>query len=85
MRLDERLLRQLLGSGALADDAGDEADDRALVAADDLLECGLRAGQCVGNQARLGYRLQVYRDGSVPLRQSYVAVPGDVAAAGFGR
>ena len=63
--LDERLLREVLGEGPIPGHAVDEADDRPLVAAHDLLESRLRAGKGLGDDPGLAYRFQIDRDGLV--------------------
>jgi hypothetical protein len=66
-RLDERLLREILGQGGIGRDPRDEPDDRPLIATDDVLYGGLRAGQRLGNQPGFGDRLEVNRYEFAPL------------------
>ena len=61
--LDERLLCEVLGERPIAGHAGDEADDRPLIPAHDLLEGRLRAGQGLGDDPGLAYGFQIDRDG----------------------
>jgi hypothetical protein len=67
-RLDEGVLREILGQRGIAGDAEDEPDDRPLIPADDLLDGSLRTGQRLGNQPGLGDSLEINRYGSSPLR-----------------
>ena len=62
-RLDERLLCEVLGKRPIGSDARDQADDRALVPADDLLEGRLRASQGLRDDPGLAYGFQIDRDG----------------------
>jgi hypothetical protein len=64
--LDERVLREILGERRIAGDAGDEPDDRPLIAADDVLDSGLGTGQRLGDQPGLGDGLEINRYGSGP-------------------
>jgi hypothetical protein len=68
-RLDEGLLGQVLGLRAIAGDARDQADDRPLVAGDELLESRLRAGERLDDEPGFAYRFQVNRDGQIPRRR----------------
>jgi hypothetical protein len=65
-RLDERLLREVLGLRAIAGDARDQADDRPLVAGNELLEGRLRTGERLDDEPGFAYRFQVNRDGRIP-------------------
>ena len=67
-RLDERLLCEVLGQRPVARHAGDQADHRPLIPADDLLEGRLRAGQGLGDDPGLAYGFQIDRDGRSFLR-----------------
>ena len=60
--LDEGLLRQVLGKSRIARETDEQAQNRALISAQDLLEGGLGAGQGLGDEPRLRYRLEVNRD-----------------------
>jgi hypothetical protein len=62
--LDERLLRQILGQRLVARQADEQAEDRPLVAADDLFEGLLRARQCLRNQPGLDDGLEINGDGN---------------------
>jgi hypothetical protein len=72
-RLEKRLLREILGEPAIPDDAGDQVEDRTLVAPDDLAERRLRARARVGDEPVIGERLEVERDGSRLLYSTYSA------------
>ena len=60
--LDEGLLRQVLGKSRIAGETDEQAQNRALISAQDLLEGGLGTGQGLGDEPRLRYRLEVNRD-----------------------
>ena len=64
MSLDEGVLREVLGGRPVANHASDQANHRALIAADDLLEGRLGARERVGNQPGFRHRLEIYRDGA---------------------
>ena len=64
-RLDEGLLGEVLGKRPVARHPRDEADDRALIPAHDLLEGRLGAGQGLGDDPGLAYGFQIDRDGAV--------------------
>jgi hypothetical protein len=74
VRLDERVLRKVFRSCAVAlvsKDLADQADDRTLIAADDPFERGLRSGEGFSDEPVFGYRLEVDRDGpGTPLSRS---------------
>jgi hypothetical protein len=53
-RLDERVLRELLGSRRVAEDADDDGEDRPLVPADELLACFLGSGENPVDQLSVG-------------------------------
>jgi hypothetical protein len=81
--LDEGLLCEVLGERAVARYACNQADNRPLVAADNLLEGRLRAGQRLDDEPGLAYRFQINRDGPVltrPLTKGYAELGPDVAA-----
>ena len=77
--LDEGLLCEVLGLRAVACHARNEADNRPLIAADNLLEGRLRAGQRLDDEPGLAYRFQVNRDGPV-LTRAYAEPSANVAA-----
>ena len=62
-RFDERLLCEVLGKRPIGSDARDQADDRAFVPADDLLEGRLGASQGLRDDPGLAYGFQIDRDG----------------------
>jgi hypothetical protein len=63
--LDEGFLCQVFGECEIAGHARQESDDRPLIAADDLLEGGLRSGQRLGHEPGFANGFQVNRDGAV--------------------
>ena len=71
-RLDERLLRQILGQGRVPGQPDEQAQDGPLIPAQDLFEGRLGAGQCLRHQPRLRDRLEINRYGepSASLRGS---------------
>jgi hypothetical protein len=54
-------LGQVLGLRRIAGQADEQAQNRALITAQDLLERGLRTRQRLRNEPRLRYRLEVNR------------------------
>jgi hypothetical protein len=56
---DERLLSQVLGQRRIAGQPDEQAQNRALITAQDLLERGLRTGQRLRDEPRLRYRFEV--------------------------
>lgn len=69
--LDERFLREILGERLVAGQPDEQAEDRPLVAPDDLLERLLGSRQRLGDQPGLDDGLEINRDGRVPRRPAY--------------
>ncbi len=61
-RLDEGFLREIFRKRAVFGHPRDEADDRPLIAADNLLEGGLGAPERLGHQTGFAYCLEIDRD-----------------------
>ena len=76
-RLDEAVLRQVLGQGRVAGQADEQRQDGPLMPADELLERRLRAAEGLGDEAGLGNGLEIELDGSLP--------PASLRSPGTGR
>lgn len=59
---DERVLGKILRKRPVAREANEQRQDRTLVAADDLLECRLRAPKRLSDQPRLSYAVEIDLD-----------------------
>lgn len=64
-RPDERFLGEVLGLRQVARDARNQADDRPLVAGNELLEGRLRTGERLDDEPGFADRFEVNRDGLI--------------------